>query len=1163
MREGVQDVNGVSQPIYDVIFTTDGSKLIATAGSEILIYNASEGDLIKALKAHKDSVICLAPLLGDGFASGGADKQVIIWSNTFQGTLKYSHGDTIQSISQNPVTGVVLSCTGSDFGLWTPDVKAVPKTKVPSRIVCSAWSPDGQQFALGLYNGHVSIRLSTGEEQVRIERGVSPIWSIAWSTAPDLDSNILAVADWSQKLSFFELSGRQLGKDRNLGFDPCSISYFNSGEYLLVGGSNKQVNLWTTDGIQIGPICKKEGWIWACKSRPNLPFVAVGSADGTISVFQIQFNTVHGLYDDRYAFRQNMTDIVIQHLTSNQRARIKCRDYVKKIAIYKESLAVQLSEKVVVYELFHDEQGDMHYRIKEKVMKALECNLLVVTSNHILLCNDSTLQLLSFTGENEHQWTFESMIRYIKVAGGPKGKEGLLVGLKDGNVFKIFVDNPFPVPLIKHNLAIRCLDINLTRKKLAIVDEQSTCLVFDLQTKEILFQEPNANSVAWNSELEDSICFSGNNLLNVRINKLVVHQQQMQGFVVGFKGSKVFSLNVYQMAILNIPQTFAIDSYLDSGDYKSAHRIACLGVPESDWRRLAISAMEQFVLDIAKRAFVRIKDFKFLEVIRVIERMKKDGRKETDLFLAEVYAFSENFVEAAKLFKKSGNIQKAIEMYTELNLWENATQLAEETHEDTQDILKRKAQMQEDRKDILAAAATYEQVGNFKQAIELLGSGGYTEKLMEIVKKLKTSDSENLSRCVTFFRKENNLPYAIETMKKIGDISSLLYLYIEIQQWDDAFKIGESNPEFSEQIYLPYGNWLALNDRFDEAQLYYTKAGRSDEAIRVLKILAENSIVQQKYKDGGYYYWCLSKETLNSHTKRMAISQKDVKENPFKKWKVYHELAELYYAYNQIHSYIEDPFTFALPETLLNTAKYILVNIYNKQSPPGISKIKVLYCMAKISFSLGCFKLCRFAYEKLMTMKLPAEWQDTVDLATMAIRAKPFTDKEEFSPTCYQCSTLNQTFNTKEAACTNCLEPFVPSFYSFENLPLVRFAPAPDIPTNEVNSLILQTPAKKKQLYGPGSNEDIVSALTATLDRSGIDGLKAVQFDRNQLLNLDHRMVFVRQWPNASNSKEYYLLKNPETPVALCDSCQHFFLEDEWQYQLLIEGKCPFCRTKY
>ena len=41
-----------------------------------------------------------------------------------------------------------------------------------------------------------------------------------------------------------------------------------------------------------------------------------------------------------------------------------------------------------------------------------------------------------------------------------------------------------------------------SRTKLAIVDENNTLLVFDLFTKELLFQEPNANSVAWNTHCE-------------------------------------------------------------------------------------------------------------------------------------------------------------------------------------------------------------------------------------------------------------------------------------------------------------------------------------------------------------------------------------------------------------------------------------------------------------------------------------------------------------------------------------------------------------------------------------------------------------------------------------------------------------------------------------
>ena len=53
---------------------------------------------------------------------------------------------------------------------------------------------------------------------------------------------------------------------------------------------------------------------------------------------------------------------------------------------------------------------------------------------------------------------------------------------------KIFLDNPFPVELLKVKLAIRCLDLSCSRKKVAIVDESNTCSVYQISNGELLYQ---------------------------------------------------------------------------------------------------------------------------------------------------------------------------------------------------------------------------------------------------------------------------------------------------------------------------------------------------------------------------------------------------------------------------------------------------------------------------------------------------------------------------------------------------------------------------------------------------------------------------------------------------------------------------------------------------
>lgn len=53
--------------------------------------------------------------------------------------------------------------------------------------------------------------------------------------------------------------------------------------------------------------------------------------------------------------------------------------------------------------------------------------------------------------------------------------------------------------------------------------------------------------------------------------------------------------------------------------FSEAYKIACLNVTDSDWKILAREALENFNFPIARKAFTRIKELKYLELITQFE----------------------------------------------------------------------------------------------------------------------------------------------------------------------------------------------------------------------------------------------------------------------------------------------------------------------------------------------------------------------------------------------------------------------------------------------------------------------------------------------------------------------------------------------------------------
>ena len=1168
---------------YDIAFSPDGTKLVTGVGSRVLVYDAADGNLLHSLKAHKDAVYCVSYSRdGKKFASGGADRTIIIWSSKAEGVLKYTHNESIQALAYNPTSAHLASATAVDFGLWAPDQKAVVKHKVSAKILSLAWTNDGQYLALGQFDGVVSVRDRSGGEKMKIKLG-APVWTLAWNPNRDEPHDVLACGCWDESLSFYQLNGTQVGKDIALDYDPCTVRYFSNGEYMVTGGTNRKVTLATKEGTPLKDVCVAGSWVWCAAPRPKQNYVAVGCEDGSITMHQLIFSTVHGLYKDRYAYRDYMTDVIIQHLVTEQKLRIKCKDYVKRISVYKETLAVQLPKEVIIYDLLEADSYEMQYREKTRIMRNLECNLLVVTSHHIVLCLEKKLQLYDFEGKLEREWTMESVIRYIKVVGGPDKGEGILVGLKSGVVFRIFINNSHPVQLIEHGVSIRCLDQSFMRQKLAVVDDNSEVTVYDLETKKSIFTDTDANSVSFNSEFEEMLCYSGNGQLSIKTGDFPVHRQKLEGFVVGFKASKIFCLHYVSMQTIDVPQSMSMWNYVKVNNFDMAHSVACLGVTEKDWSDLGFAALFGMNLAIARKAFIRVRDLKYLELIDKCEEGVKNGDP-SEMYLAEALAYQGKFHEAAKMFAKANRVDKAMEMFSDLRQFDEAKKWAEEyAHTKggdstlVQEFVHRQAEWAEEVSDYAAAATMYIQAKKFDKAIDLIAKNGWKDKLIEVTRALGASDVKHLKLCAMHFAQWGDHVHARDVYTKLGDDEGLLSLLVDAEQWEEAFIMLQQHPQHVEKVYLPYARWLAENDRFDEARLAYAKAGRSDAATRMLEQLTHNAVLERRFQDAGHCYWLMSREIVSElpNDPRALLSDED--EAKLDRFEEFKDRAEMYYAYDFIYRAMDEPFRSSLPSTLLNIGQFLLSKFATRDEMPlGISLAYVLNTLAKHGDALGAYKLARFAYNKLQGLKIPASWQAQVDLACIVSRSKPLTDADDLLPMCYRCSATNPLVSGKGDVCVSCGGCFVRSFVTFEHLPMVEFEISDDITPKEARRLIREEPperggaASARRAYNVGGDEQFTFEDGPGAERGILGGNDAfaqvmsmpnvpIVCDRVMLRNLSPNEVVVKPSGCALIRPRYFRLMDTESPVTV-DENGCFYEADEYELACLEFGRTPFTR---
>jgi intraflagellar transport protein 122 len=420
---------------------------------------------------------------------------------------------------------------------------------------------------------------------------------------------------------------------------------------------------------------------------------------------------------------------------------------------------------------------------------------------------------------------------------------------------------------------------------------------------------------------------------------------------------------------------------------------------------------------------------------------------------------------------------------------------------------------------------------------------------------------------------------------------------------------------------LPWAEWLAFNDRFDDALDAYKKAGRPDLSLHMIEKLTHNAVVERRYKDAATYSWRLAVEMIGA---AKGNSQKAV--DNF--WEL-RRRADVYYAYSYIHAYIQEPFTTLLPENVFCCALYLwnvlassafsantssmLFNAEGEEDddvptgpkgggaapaqarghllrevPLGLSRVYILYALAKQAQSLGAFKLARMAYDKLQVLRVPPTWQHQIDISCLSIRSKAYSDQDDLQPVCHFCMTTNPLLRSNLDSCVNCGHPFMRTFLGFDNLPLVEFQPEANIPIEEALKLIAREPSTKAQTNNDGWREstrggaEVMSLNDGPMpNEEGTDlfvqkmfdaascfipgePYQPVAVDRETLAELRAEEVYIVDFRKFSPllPVKFYRTMIPEVAIAVCGSCGHFFHQETWELEFLQNSCCPYCGSK-
>jgi intraflagellar transport protein 122 len=644
-------------------------------------------------------------------------------------------------------------------------------------------------------------------------------------------------------------------------------------------------------------------------------------------------------------------------------------------------------------------------------------------------------------------------------------------------------------------LAIRCADLNCDRTLVAVVDGSGVCAVFpygaaetaatvvedvspessrqhgmtgsisgrltlDFTPSPPLYTLPNTAAAAWNSDIPELLAVSGSSKLRVSLAGEVVFSQPTAGFVIGFTGRKAFSFRRGVTNASDIPMSSAVRHLMAKGDLRGARTVSSLGVPDSDWKALGREALLSGDFDTARKAFLRLRNVRGLELIDSIRRAGGAASSSAvkDLARAEILASEGQFAEAAQVFVRAGSLQRASDLLffappSQLSAVRRAlTAAAGPGAASLPSLLRQQAETLQAAGEWDAAAEAWVSAGLPARAASIIadhspdapiqlfrlaqslplethGFGAGQSRVESSATVLAASDVSSLAGLTEAAVRDalevirdklldaGHVDSALTVCTKLGDVAGIAAVNVALRRWKPALALAQSNPDLAPVVYAPYASYLASKGKFAAARKWFTRAGTPHRGLALLGDLALAAATEGRFADAAAHAVSLAHERAAAFT---------VAGDSTSAQRLFADMlrrAKAYTAFASVTAASSAPFSVLPAQTVLQaclavfeqsaaapTDKPLPPGVFDDNAPSstpfGVCPSLTVHALVRYAVLLGATRLAVSAAGVAASSVPPTlAWANELETLTLRLRARQQHDDEQLLHVCRRCGT--------------------------------------------------------------------------------------------------------------------------------------------------------------